>query len=892
MRYPNNKLDGGLYLSGPLNLMPSGTLRRAKGVHPLSVNSVKSRDGSVLLATRSGIISLTYFNDHWFGCVTNDIYMMNTGNTTGVIIGTNMFDSTSRCTFLAMPPTAGLKDWLFVAGDGNIFKIDTFDTSIVNENYKWTVSAGGTNEYWLTAVDGTDAGLRAPYFCLINDRPIPEATKGSLTSGSWDWADSSGEAGGQGYTVYVRFSAGDTPYDPTSRVDDYVKVGYLYDWGIKDIPDRLPSMTDNASGDLTGTYKYRFTYKNSRTGTRSNAGIGVDENMLLLIDFEGVHTEQTFTDEGYYEFGEASVVNEAFTSNGATELNATTSGYFDGAADAIYYSKDHTDASVLNPGTSEFTIDWWARFDDVSTPDTLFQFSKYEDSSNLFACVVNAAASNSMTINYTRNSIIEFIRSFSITIANDTFYHFAVIRGWNGDPNKWAITQDGTALLTWYYSGSISNYGDFIIGARQTDGTHSHKGYLEGFRFQLGANWTNTFDVPTQPQGTDSVTLASDYTAMTNLPQSSDSQVDTLEIWRTIDSGTAFFKLADVAKGTTTYVDNAADSLLLSEELPTDNLKPYEWFDDAIFHNASCFWLTRTQEGQKGRVYYSPIGRSEAVQGFINVTEDDDPLQKFTTWAGMLIVFSESGVWQILGTNPYTARRIAGVPGVRSGSQYTVITTPYGVFWEATDGVRVFTGGTQSYLLSYDAIKPIFRGLAVGNLSAFTGVTATFARGEYHIADGSQHIAYHIEDKKWRDCSLATDALHYAKDADILGAANATLLYDFENEGEADDGVIDIAFEIEVPMPTEFRPEVDSLCQRVIIDGDTGNEVIECAIVVDGSETDLGDVQHNGRAQSEFPAGLTGTEFSVRLSGNLDAANQCVEIREVAFDIYNPTKGQ
>jgi hypothetical protein len=86
---------------------------------------------------------------------------------------------------------------------------------------------------------------------------------------------------------------------------------------------------------------------------------------------------------------------------------------------------------------------------------------------------------------------------------------------------------------------------------------------------------------------------------------------------------------------------------------------------------------------------------------------------------------------------------------------------------------------------------------------------------------------------------------------------------------------------------------VDCVCQRIVIDANTSNESATVTLVHDGSTTSLGSLQHNGRAQTEFPADVIGNVFSVRIaSSTVDATAPAVEVFEVAFDIYNPMLGE
>jgi len=83
-----------------------------------------------------------------------------------------------------------------------------FDGSIIlgAPTYKWTVSANGTNEYYLELAAGGNPGLTEPKAVQINNLRSHVGTMGSLTDHYWDW----GNNDTLGFnTVYVRDNSGD-----------------------------------------------------------------------------------------------------------------------------------------------------------------------------------------------------------------------------------------------------------------------------------------------------------------------------------------------------------------------------------------------------------------------------------------------------------------------------------------------------------------------------------------------------------------------------------------------------------------------------------------------------------------------------------------------------------
>lgn len=387
-----------------------------------------------------------------------------------------------------------------------------------------------------------------------------------------------------------------------------------------------------------------------------------------------------------------------------------------------------------------------------------------------------------------------------------------------------------------------------------------------------------------------SVTIASgpSNVNLTSIPVSSDGQVDDRELWRTVVGGSVYFYLAAIGDNTTTtYKDTIVDVSLGSTELPDDNLIPYAWFDDCIGpYNASMFWITRDQAGQRGRVYYSPIGRPEAVQGFLEVTSDDDALQKLIRWGRSIGVMSKTRLYQIIGTNPYEVVEVAGVPG--TDKPFTVMGTPHGLLYEADDGVRKLVGSV-AVLISTAAIGRLFRGESPGGaLTAFSGVVATYARDEYIISDLTQTLALNVFTDTWRDLGIGCKALYYADGVDIIAGAVGNKILDIEKESELVDDGFPIEFDIE-PAHVRLDAEQAGLIQWIHVDADTNGVTLTVYLVLDNVETNIGTVTHINRDVTSFNVGKTGRVLGVRLYGNI---TEKVEIFGIDAELYVAGKEQ
>lgn len=107
----------GLWLAGAKELVPNGALRRARGVARGTGRSLRSRWGSTTLHALSNAHSLHRFADSRFAGVGTELYR------DGVSIKSGL--SGDRLAFVRMPPQPAKADYLFCAGGGDLFKVDS-----------------------------------------------------------------------------------------------------------------------------------------------------------------------------------------------------------------------------------------------------------------------------------------------------------------------------------------------------------------------------------------------------------------------------------------------------------------------------------------------------------------------------------------------------------------------------------------------------------------------------------------------------------------------------------------------------------------------------------------------------------------------------------------------
>lgn len=380
------------------------------------------------------------------------------------------------------------------------------------------------------------------------------------------------------------------------------------------------------------------------------------------------------------------------------------------------------------------------------------------------------------------------------------------------------------------------------------------------------------------------------------LPVSSDGQVDQREIWRTVGNGTLFFRIGTIDNNTaTTFTDNVADyygldsssgaAVMENLELQLDNDPPVSTYGRTFGSFASrAWWCADTATGAKGRVYYSPANRAEAVQGFLQVTNDDDPTQVGVIWNDAAYVFTEGKLFQIVGTDePFIPREVYGVPGTTQPD--TVKPTPYGIVYQAKDGVRVFDGATSG-LASFEDISVLFQGESASGIAAFEGIVADYGNDEYYISDTVATLVLNLRSGGWREVGIEANALYHEQDSRLIIISSGGKVMILEDENVLTDDGATISFDVETRSTLSNVADL-GIIQYAFIDIDTSNETISPTLIIDGVSVDLPDLLTPSRQVIEYKIGRSARVASMRLQGNL---SDQVEVFEISLDAYVPSK--
>lgn len=392
------------------------------------------------------------------------------------------------------------------------------------------------------------------------------------------------------------------------------------------------------------------------------------------------------------------------------------------------------------------------------------------------------------------------------------------------------------------------------------------------------------------------VTVTNQQVDLTNIPVSTDQQVTERRIYRTTGNGAAYFLAATIADNTTTvFTDNLPDGLLEPTALKFDNIDPsgcdFDLRQCAGPHHGRMWWSDDRRLGHGGRVYYSPAGRPEAIQGFIDVTSHDDPTHRIILWNGALWCFTKDKLFEIVGTDePFTARQVHGAAGTKF--PWSVVPSPYGILYRARDGELRRFNGVTSTLLGMEALGHFFvdgftiEGMRGGDNWAY----AVFARDEYIIGGPSPETSMALflaaQPPRWRRIDGPKIQAAALNVDGVLAVSDLTQVLDFESSAVLQDNGVALDFEVEVPAILTDIGE-DGVVQRIYIDAQTSGQTLTPSLVFkDGSTTALAPFSSLVRQVFEYEVANPGRVVAVRLEGMV---TNTIEIFDMGADIYLPT---
>ena len=214
---------------------------------------------------------------------------------------------------------------------------------------------------------------------------------------------------------------------------------------------------------------------------------------------DGTDASTTFTDSAA-----GGGAPHTMTANGNAQIDTAQSkfggaaGLFDGTGDFLT-TPDSADFAF---GSGNLTIDFWLRVNSFENEAGFVSHSNTaggsQDASNSFELRFDSTTYANLQFGIWSGgtNIISIIAAHGMVV--NTWYHIALIRGWNGNANDFAITVDGTAIGTVTDADTWPDFtNDFVVGMSQRAGNRYFNGWIDELRVSKGvARWTANFTPP------------------------------------------------------------------------------------------------------------------------------------------------------------------------------------------------------------------------------------------------------------------------------------------------------------------------------------------------------------------------------------------------------------
>jgi len=408
------------------------------------------------------------------------------------------------------------------------------------------------------------------------------------------------------------------------------------------------------------------------------------------------------------------------------------------------------------------------------------------------------------------------------------------------------------------------------------------------YRVTFGSSLTGS---ESNPSSAASVTIgASRQVQLTSIPVSTDAQVDRRHIYRTSAGGSLFFLLTTISdNSTTTYNDNTVDANLNTDLLFFDNVKPdssynFPWWSPSL---QRMFWCQDgSSSGSQERIYYSPPGRPESVQGFMRTGSPGSGIIAGVEWNERNWAFGGDGIYRIDGTTePFVATKISATQGIVPGNSWVIAVTPSGIVYYATDRTLRIFDGQRTIPIGWDQFEGLTRLSPTTELDlTFSPTSIAYGRDEIFLANTSRTLAYHTMAQTWRELGVGCSTITMSNPNDNLYASFNGDAQSLELQGLTTDTGAGISIDWELGGNLQDISQHATL-QRIYLDIDTSDIQVTAICLMDGTVSQAFVFSTPIRQMVEFNIGRTCRVFSVRLQGT---ANATVELFGIEADVYIP----
>lgn len=228
--------------------------------------------------------------------------------------------------------------------------------------------------------------------------------------------------------------------------------------------------------------------------TNATESDGNDIYTKVLLHADGVDASTTITDSN------AGGSSHTWTAAGNAQIDTAQSKFggasmlFDGTGDYVS-TPDHADFTL---GSSDFTVDFWFRCDDVSGADR-YAFGQTDSSlTTATRSVLGGRLSTDVMFAQVfvgTNTYAVYGSTVFNSSTNTGWHHYALVR--TGDTLKLFIDgeQEGSSVAIVGSANDSSN--EFSVGAFGEYAASRWLGWIEEFRVSVGvARWTTTFTPP------------------------------------------------------------------------------------------------------------------------------------------------------------------------------------------------------------------------------------------------------------------------------------------------------------------------------------------------------------------------------------------------------------
>jgi hypothetical protein len=309
-----------------------------------------------------------------------------------------------------------------------------------------------------------------------------------------------------------------------------------------------PSNMVHVAGNIgiDGTPTERLLVRNSNTSSSdgiridaNNPSSGCTSNMVLLLHFNGANGDITTTDSNCAGSAKTATANGNVALTTSDKQFGSASSTFDGTGD--YWS--FADSADWVFGSTPLTMSvWWKPAVNAVTNSFVSQFVDGNNVMRWF-CTPQSGATARCEFDFWSGgvNIVNIDTGADETFIAGNWYHLAIIRGWGGNNDDWAMTRNGVAMVTKTDNSAGPDYAaDVQVGAQ--NGSNAVNGLMDEVSIVKGvALWTSDFTPQTAEFGSGNASpiIKFQESGTTKFTFGVDGSVDALKIGTTaIDTNT------------------------------------------------------------------------------------------------------------------------------------------------------------------------------------------------------------------------------------------------------------------------------------------------------------------------------------------------------------------